>query len=255
MRPEPGEGAPKGSVDVILTFDDGPQPDSLGTGLNNTERILDTLDDDREGPVRAIFFVQTNAPGRGSSDVGQRLIARMASDGHLVGVHTGSNREHVDHRTRVLEPAYDWNEDGVIDDRDGANGLECDLRRAVDWLRRLTGTEPRFVRPVFGATNAAVLVVYQRIGLQMLLWHIDPRDTLAARTPQAVEDSLRGQIRQQVLFGRNPIIVAFHDTIGTTGQHLGDYLVAIREAVEAEGKTCAFPRDFHELTATCGRLT
>jgi peptidoglycan/xylan/chitin deacetylase (PgdA/CDA1 family) len=215
----------------------------LGTGENYTERVLGLLDANSvQDHIKAVFFVQTHVAIRGASDVGQQLITREASAGHLVGVHTGSTEDHVDHRTRARAPAYDWNHDGVVNELDGENGLECDLRRAKERLRKLTGSETQLVRPTYGATNARVLAVYHKLGLRMLLWHVDSRDALDnGRGPTVVEANVRRQVREQIRAGHSTIIILFHDILATTSTHLDDYLIAIYEAAEAEGKVAVFP--------------
>jgi len=174
----------------------------------------------------------------------------MAADGHVVGVHTGSTRDHVDHRERAAAPPYDWNHDGALDEHDGANGLESDLLRAKDRIRTLTGSEPVLVRPTYGVTNEAVRTVYRNLGLRMLLWHVDSRDALDHRRgPDTIEANIRSQLRAQIAVGRPVIIVLFHDINFATQTHLDDYLIAIYEAAEAEGKVAAFPTSRKELHA------
>jgi peptidoglycan/xylan/chitin deacetylase (PgdA/CDA1 family) len=210
--------------------------------------VLRTLEHNSvQDHIKALFFVQTHVEIRGASEPGQRLIARMAADGHIVGVHTGSTRDHVDHRRRVSMPPYDWNRDGV---RDGQNGLETDLLRAEDRIKRLTSGEPVFVRPTYGVTNAAVRAVYHRLGLRILLWHVDSRDALDhARGVGVIAANVRSQVRQQIRARRRLIIVLFHDINHATQAHLDDYLIAIYEAAEAEGKFAAFPTTPGELRA------
>lgn len=234
---------------VILSFDDGPHHVPPGTGKNYTENILRTLETNSvQDGIKAVFFVQTHTAIRGGSEVGRRLIAQTAAAGHVVGVHTGSTRDHVDHRLRAARPAYDWNRDGVLDGRDGANGLQSDLLRAKARIKGLTGKEPGLVRPTYGATNRRARAAYRRLGLRMVFWHVDSRDALDRRLgPKVVEANVRGQLREQVRGGRGLIIVLFHDINSTTQAYLDDYLIAIYEAAEAEGKVAMFPTSKTEL--------
>ena len=223
----------------------------LGIGENYTENVLRTLDGNSvQDKIKALFFVQTHVATRGESDVGQRLISRMASEGHVVGVHTGSTIDHVDHRRRVGAPPYDWNHDGVLDERDGASGLESDLLRAKARITKLTGSEPILVRPTYGVTNKKVRGVYATLGLRMLLWHVDSRDALDHhRGTHVIEANVREQLRGLIRRGRDPIIVLFHDINFATQAHLDDYLIALYEAAEAEGKLATFPTTYDELRA------
>lgn len=197
-----------------------------------------------------MFFVQTHVPIRGGSEVGRRVITEEAAAGHIVGIHTGSTEDHVDHRARVRAPAYDWNRDGVLDDKDGDCALESDLRRAAARITKLTGRRPVLVRPTYGATNAAVRAVYATLGLRMLLWHVDSRDALDhARGRAVIAANLRRGIHEQIHAGHRTIIVLFHDINDITQAHLDDYLIAIYEAIEAEGEFATFPVTTAELNA------
>ncbi|MBN1919121.1 MAG: polysaccharide deacetylase family protein [Verrucomicrobia bacterium] len=234
---------------MILTFDDGPHHVPLGTGENYTERLLETLDANSvQDHIRAVFFVQTHVGIRGATAEGQQLMVREAAAGHLVGIHTGSTDDHVDHRTRARTPAYDWNLDGALDELDGANALESDLRRATDRIKKLTGTASQLVRPTYGATNGAVLAVYRTLGLRMLLWDVDSRDALDhARGAAVIAANVRSQVRMQIRAGHTTIVILFHDILAATSTHLDDYLIAIYEAAEAEGRVAIFPGSRDEL--------
>jgi peptidoglycan/xylan/chitin deacetylase (PgdA/CDA1 family) len=222
----------------------------LGTGENYTEHVLRTLEANSvQDHIKAVFFVQTHVPFRGGSEVGRQLITRMGAAGHVVGIHTGSFQDHVDHRVRAARPPYDWNEDGVLDERDGANGLESDLLRAQARIEQLTGTRPGLVRPTYGFTNAAVRASYRTLGLQAMFWDVDSRDALDnGRGPAVIEVNVRQQVRALIRARHQPIIVLFHDINATTQAHLDDYLIAIFEAAEAEGKMAVFPTTTDELT-------
>jgi len=225
----------------------------LGTGENYTEHVLGTLEANSvQDHIKALFFIQTHVPIRGASEAGRNLIARMAAAGHVVGVHTGSSEDHVDHRRRAAMPAYDWNRDGV---RDGANGLESDLLRAKARIERLTGVEPTLVRPTYGVTNPKVRATYRRLGLHMVFWDVDSRDALDNRRgPLVIEANVRSQIREQIRKGHRTIIVLFHDINAATQAHLDDYLIAIYEAAEGEGKVAMFPTSADELRTWLERL-
>jgi len=187
---------------------------------------------------------------RGGSEVGQHVITGAASAGHIIGIHTGSTIDHVDHRQRASGPAYDWNRDGLLDERDGDNALESDMRRAAARIAKLTGREPVLVRPTYGVTNSAVRAVYAKLGLHMVLWHVDSRDALDnARGWAVVEANVRRGVREQLRAGHRTIIVLFHDINAVTQAHLDDYLIAIYEAVEAEGEFATFPITTSELNA------
>lgn len=121
---------------VYLTFDDGPDP-------HWTPQVLDVL---RRHDVPAVFF-----------EVGQNvaahpdLVARIRSEGHLIGNHTWSHAKLTDLRNAAI----------------------------VDQLRRTDvalGGRVRCVRPPYGATDPRVAGVVDARGQHSVLWDVDPED-------------------------------------------------------------------------------
>ena len=106
-----------GSRAVYLTFDDGPQ--------KYTERLLDIL---ARYNVKATFFIT------GFSLDYSHLIARAASEGHTVGLHTNSHRYEEIYQS---EAAYFW-----------------DLSIVAELYRRQTGQEPWLIRFPGGSSNS-----------------------------------------------------------------------------------------------------
>jgi len=129
-----------------LTFDDGPHIAALGKGLNRTEKVLDTL---KARGIKAGFFIQTGVSHRGASEVGRALVKRMHDEGHTVGIHTGGKKDHELHTTAQKN-----------------RRLKGELRSAKDYIEKITGEEPRYVRPPTGAFNPAVSATYARVGLE-----------------------------------------------------------------------------------------
>jgi peptidoglycan/xylan/chitin deacetylase (PgdA/CDA1 family) len=228
-------------VTIVLTFDDGPDPWGRFRGAGGTEAVLDTL---RENPVRpgiiGAFFVQARVPIRMGCRSGVRLVREEEAAGHVVAIHTGSRRDHVDHRVRVRSRCTEG--------ETGANGLEADMRLAKERIAEVAGAPPQFVRAVGGATNRAVLDTYRRVGLQHIRWDVDSRDNRSPHPgPARVEQSLRSQITSMVRHGRRQLVVLFHDINPTTVRSLPGYLATIDGAVRAAGKIPSFPSSGDEV--------
>jgi peptidoglycan/xylan/chitin deacetylase (PgdA/CDA1 family) len=215
-----------------LTFDDGPHAAPLGKGTNRTEKVLDAL---QSKQVKAGFFIQTAALDpqghamRGSTPVGRALVARMHSDGHVVGVHTGGKKDHELHTTAQK-----------------AGRLESELRSAESYIKTETGVDPTYVRPPTGKSNADVLKTYATVGLTNLLWDIDgdggsslPLATLKKNLTRGISE----------VHGRSPpwkgdtpaapkIVVLLHDIQAGTANNVGVLIDHIRaETTRISGGT------------------
>jgi peptidoglycan/xylan/chitin deacetylase (PgdA/CDA1 family) len=146
---------PAADAPILLTFDDGPDPEL-------TPRVLDLLS--AQG-VRAAFFV-----------IGQRaqqhpdLIRRIDREGHLIGNHSWSH------------PAA-----GSMSTSD----YLADVRRGRGQLEQLLGRPVKLFRPPHGHLTAGTLVRLWLDGTQVMLWNTDPKDYVAT-DPAAVSAHLRG---------------------------------------------------------------
>ena len=122
---------------IALTFDDGPS-------AAWTPVLLDGL---KERGVKATFFLIGE-----NSDKNPEIVKRMAEEGHLIGNHT---YHHVE-LTKVSE-----------------NEARLELADTSAVIVRITGKEPEYMRPPFGAWQRKL-----EREIQMLpeLWTIDPLD-------------------------------------------------------------------------------
>lgn len=135
-------GAPLGSVvavrtaepEVVLTFDDGPDP--VGTPA-----VLDAL---AAHGATATFFVLLTRVRRHPG-----LVERVLREGHEVGLHG------VDHRPL---PGFSFSEARA---RTAAGAAE---------LQALTGTRVRWFRPPYGAQSPGSWLATRRAGLVPVLW-------------------------------------------------------------------------------------
>ena len=122
---------------VALTFDDGPQRET-------TSRLLDGL---RERGIPATFFL-IGSQMEGNED----LIARMAAEGHSVGLHTW------DHLALT-----------GLGDRD----FTAQVDRQAQALTALTGKTPLLLRPPYGFVDRGV---QDKSPYPLILWSVDPED-------------------------------------------------------------------------------
>lgn len=199
-----------------FTFDDGPHVAKLGTGANRTERVLDAL---RRERVRGAFFIQTGVSYRGAHPVGRELVARMAADGHTVGVHTGGTVDHESH---------------IVTQKEGR--LEGELEAACEYIRTHTGCSPAYVRPTYGATNEAVLKTYAKVGLTPLLWDVDGDrnggcDLGLATCRQRLRDGLRyvaDRDWKATTAAAPTIVLLYHDIRSGTSTYVPDLVATVR---------------------------
>jgi peptidoglycan/xylan/chitin deacetylase (PgdA/CDA1 family) len=214
----------------LLTFDDGP---SAFTWYNPTAVILNTLaENDVQPGIKALFFVQTRARGA-STPAGRALLTRAHAEGHVLGLHSGSARGHLDHRR--MPPAE----------------LDQSLQDGIRDLTALAGRAPTLVRPTFWRWNARTHAAYEAHGLAMLLTDINARDgkiygwTISVRRRSHFRAGL-AQVRAHaaVLPASNgvlPVVVTFHDTNTFTAAHLQEYLHILLEESRQVGLPIATP--------------
>jgi peptidoglycan/xylan/chitin deacetylase (PgdA/CDA1 family) len=216
-----GPAPPGGATRTFaLTFDDGPHSETLGTGANRTEKVLDTL---KAKGVKGAFFIQTGVSFRGASAVGKQLVQRMHSEGHKVGIHTGGT---IDHESHV--------------EAQKAGRLEGELKSAKSYITTQTGETPALVRPPFGASNKAVRDVYAKVSLTNLLWDIDGDkgagsvgdlktrlESTDAKDPGIPAVAARGWT------GTTPsspkIVVLYHDVRANTAKNIGAVIDHIKK--------------------------
>jgi chitooligosaccharide deacetylase len=153
---------------VALTFDDGPT-----RGI--TDRLLDVLERER---VPATFFVVGAAARREPA-----LLRRMISDGDEIEDHSQTHA----HLNTLLPRTID----AEIGDTDEA-------------IAAATGRHAHWLRPPFGARNAAVLECAARRGMRVVLWSAMLDET----SPHADRAALARRLLAQVGDGA---IVVLHD--------------------------------------------
>ena len=209
----------------LLTFDDGP---SARRDFNTTAEILDHLENNAVQPdIKALFFVQTRNPDGGGTALGRALLRYSHATGHVLGLHSGSERGHIRHTK--MSP-------GELDES---------LRNGRNDLHALTGRSADFIRPTFWGYTDATLDLYANNGLRMLLTDINTRDGVRihnifgfrdrvynqlVRTRQAIERS-----ELPVYEGHVPVVITLHDLNTFTATNVRDYLRVLIEEAAAAG--------------------
>ena len=157
---------------IFLTFDDGPDPEW-------TPAILDALSAARS---RGTFFLIGEAALQYPE-----IVARIASEGHTIGVHG----LHHDPVTLCR-----------------ASSISRELAGAQKAIMAAAGCGARLYRPPYGLRGPGLRPALARAGMKMALWTLDSRDYLTHEP-----DSIRDRVDRLLQAGD---IVLLHDA-GATG--------------------------------------
>lgn len=122
---------------VCFTFDDGPAG-------NNTTRLLDGL---KERNVRATFFLVGNRVANNAA-----VVQRMYNEGHTIGSHSWSHQS-----LKKLDEV----------------GAKNEIYLANDAIKNVTGANPRYIRPPYGAYTDETLTYADMVFIN---WSVDPLD-------------------------------------------------------------------------------
>ncbi|GGH27750.1 hypothetical protein GCM10007036_36490 [Alsobacter metallidurans] len=182
--------------EVVLTFDDGPNPET-------TARVLDAL---KRACVKATFFLI----GR-NAEKHPALVRREAQDGHSVGHHSWS------HPVQTLRGMSDA--DAVFDIEKGITAVD----KAAGWggLNSRAPKFPFFRFPGFADTKSLNAILAERnfVVFGTDLWASDWR-------PMAPETQLRLLLQRLDEAGRG--IILLHDARAQTADMLPAFLEELR---------------------------
>lgn len=168
-------GVPGAGKKIALTFDDGPS-------LEYTPLYLQVL---RENNVHATFFLVGREIQRSPG-----LAAMIAAEGHDLGNHTFDhpNLKSLAHHT-----------------------IRQQIARTTDILEQVTQRPVKYFRPPGGNLNQAVKDIAGEMGLQLIMWNIDPRDWERNKTPEQIVNNIMNNLRPGgivVLHERKPQTLA-----------------------------------------------
>lgn len=199
---------------VILTFDDGPSP-------NTTPYVLDAL---RARNIKAIFFVlglQANKH--------PELVKRIHEEGHIVGNHT-YHHKNLAKMTKAQ--------------------VKKEIDMCSDLIEKITGERPRYFRPPFGAIGKTVTAAATEAGVNVVLWTVDTRDW-KSRNEHAVLKEVDKQLGISSNHKHGGAIL-MHDIYGSTVRSLGpvlDKLAANEIKVASIDKLANTASDFWAVKA------
>jgi peptidoglycan/xylan/chitin deacetylase (PgdA/CDA1 family) len=187
---------------IALTFDDGPWP-------GQTNAILDVL---KANGVPATFFLVG-----GRATLYPDLVRREAAEGQLIGSHT------LGHRGLAgLTPAQ----------------VHVQIGHGGDRIARITGVQPVWFRPPYGAMTGIAWREVRDRGLRVVNWDVDSLDW---RQPGAK------QIAANVLAAARPgSIVLMHDGGGDRSQTVAA-LPEIITGLKAQGYVFVTVQDMSKL--------
>ena len=145
---------------VVLTFDDGPEPDT-------TPQILQALAD---CGVQATFFVVA-----AKAQAYPELVRRIKENGHQVGLHS------LRHTHAWCEwPWTTW------------RGWD----KALDILEEITGETVEWVRPPWGTFNLVTWLWLKRRGKRAVMWNIAAGDWRSGLTPETLAGRVADRARE-----------------------------------------------------------
>jgi len=181
--PQPAAGvSASGSPEVVLTFDDGPDPDT-------TPVVLEIL---RERKIRAIFFQVGWHFKRGDIAGAISMSRRIIASGHVIGNHT------ITHAHLCIAPP----ERIVGEITGGRELLEAAAEMPVPWFRTPYGARC----PRLEAEMAA-------LGVTHFHWDIDPQEWQGGGAKRTSDDVLEQVVR---LRDDQRAVLLMHDTKDAT---------------------------------------
>jgi peptidoglycan/xylan/chitin deacetylase (PgdA/CDA1 family) len=163
---------PSGSPPTLfLTFDDGPNPEW-------TPALLDALKE--TGAVATFFLIDAHITEETAG-----IVSRIASEGHAIGLHTGSRKP------VVMAP----------------DALAAQLTRTAERIASITGERPcRMFRPHAGWRSATMYRALEAIDYRLVGWSWGMWDWDWWRTPRG--DRVSAKLARKASSGD---IIVIHD--------------------------------------------
>jgi peptidoglycan/xylan/chitin deacetylase (PgdA/CDA1 family) len=242
---------------ILLTFDDGPNPDT-------TSLVLDELE---KRDARAVFFVLTgpetlfrNMPWKmvfpkGETDAGLQTMVQEAGQGHLLACHWGGTyiAQSRFHPKRMSVPAYDATGDGVVDRvSQPGNALESDLlqcQQRVNQALKLAQLEyPEsskqragnigYIRPPiwkYKSRKADARQVYSALGMKMILTDFKLGDGGQSLQGIPMSKLMARRTANAIMNGQSEVILTLHDSNARTARKLSKTLDDLEKALQKKG--------------------
>jgi len=158
---------------VALTFDDGPG--------RYTPAILAIL---KDKGVKATFFeIGQNAESHTD------YVKAVHDDGHLIGNHTYTHPQ-------MSKLSYE----AQMDEITHTNNIINDI----------IGLTPHYFRPPYGDYNSDTLNVLSKLGMERVMWNVDPRDWSGVPAESILDNVLANT--------KSGSIVLMHDGVANSGE-------------------------------------
>lgn len=143
--------------ELVLTFDDGPQP--------NTLAILEVL---KKHQVTATFF----CIGKHAQQYPE-ILNKIIAEGHTVGNHTQNHSN-----------KWGWMR---------SKHVRTEIEEASKTLKSITGKTVHFFRPPFGVTNPRIGKVLKTLPLKIIGWDLRSLDT-AIKNPDRLWERIKPKL-------------------------------------------------------------
>jgi len=189
---------PKGGNRVVLTFDDGPDPEY-------TPQILKILE---EFKVKACFFVVGS-----KAEANPEILRQIVLAGHEIGNHG------YHHKPVWLLGPVATAKDIIDTDRT---------------IKALTGQETRYYRPNWGLFNLFSVLYYRLKGAKVVLWTFMSWDWTKKCSPKSITDLILRRVRD----GSILILHDSDKTVGATRGAPAQVIAAlpgIMEGIQRKG--------------------
>jgi peptidoglycan/xylan/chitin deacetylase (PgdA/CDA1 family) len=177
---------------VVLTFDDGPDPDA-------TPAVLDAL---AAGGVHAVFFLVGE-----QVEAHPEIARRIADDGHAIALH---GYRHVEHEELGAE-------------------ARADLERGAGAIVAATGVEPRLFRPPYGRFSEASYTAARELGLTPVYWSGWGFDWEPIPADRIAETAIRDLTPGTILLLHDSPRYAYRPSAAPTAEALPAILAAMKE--------------------------
>jgi peptidoglycan/xylan/chitin deacetylase (PgdA/CDA1 family) len=161
--------------EIALTFDDGPNP-------TYTPQVLNIL---QQYGVSATFFVIGD-----QVQAYPNLVQQEHAAGHIIGDQSWNHP----HLTTLA-----------------AADIHTQLSNTSGAIEQATGVRPSFFRPPYGAYNYQVLLQASNLGLQPILWSVDPQDWNGPPSSNTIVQRILNE-------AKNGSIILMHDGGGDRSQ-------------------------------------
>lgn len=186
--PAAGESA-SGDVELLLTFDDGPNPET-------TPKVLDIL---AERKLHAIFFMVGEMVDPKNSKRAAAIVQRILAEGHVIATHTWKHRDLC---------------------KIGAEAAAKEIDHGRELIEKAAGFETAWFRTPGGVRCTRLEDMLAARKLAHFHWDIDPQEWKKGRTAEQVVKVVTGDIAR----AQSRSVVLMHDTKKVVVQALPEIL-------------------------------